>query len=1754
MIGIGVALILTCIEIGAFWLVSLHAPAGQDLPHLLAAVVALVRAVPFWLLLPFVEIVGTILVIALAARPLALRAYVRDAQQALQQYRASYTSLTSFSDIYETTVAYYQNITAPNTPVQRQDISLLDMTRLRAGSLCILGAPGTGKTLALLAQQAGALRGYAAVVRGQGRLPIYVPLERYSLYLTRRKSIDFVASGEAGVTSQDSDDGASGAHLLDFLYDCDVPAIQHLRPYLYKLVMRGQLLFLCDDLHLVDPGYRSAVVAELLALTRETANQVVVTCCDLGNEAFPQLEQLVEDGAMACAMLLPLQSEQMRTFVESAMSTPGSQGSQQYTAGQIMQVIERGRLHYLCSNPLMLCVLIAVIDRVDAGHIYELDNRGLLLRAFVEQLIEQAQDQRRWRKEVPSEGEVLHFLGRLATGMYWASASNTIQLPATENIITRSVAGHMLAGPLDTWLQQHPAPGPFALDENLDAAPSYDHAALALLLEFVQEAGLLECSPDGALSFRHAWIAAYLVAESFSTAGADLETQAPLHEGLLADVVHWSAPVVIWAGLLDDPLVLAGRFAALAGEFPAYSVQALALSLLCLGVAWTPPRYTASPPVALPTSVEELFTTVVRDARTRGELVLLLTHCIEEGIQEVYQALLPLVMVAGAEELLLHFERANVPDLLFDYLAEAIDNAAYDSQVKRLIPVLGRFGEAAVPLAAELSEPAPGRSVRMRAAAIRILARTGTRSAIAPLMLCLSDGERPIVEAAMTALIRFGPHLTLDDLSEALAPATSASGQMHQAALAILEYFLNEQDPARCLTDGERQRVLTAIYPLLSSHYAAGMQRQAREVLVGQIQEQPPTLAGEVLDLLMRGLFSGDEMLVRNVVQVLQQAGTAATAFLLAQLDGQSSEVARMHIVEVLGTVRDPQALPHLLEQVADSSQMVQQQLALALHAYLPASIPGLIDLVLSSPNEPVATRAAQLLCEMDEEVVAPIIEILPHLVSGRTHLLVHVLDQVHDPRALPALIDLLQNPRAEPLLMVSIIETLSQFAAPQVVPPLIDATANSSPLIYEEAITALSQLGEVALPDLLVALDIDPTRESVLTQRARRSVLGMDPFPGELLLDALLQGSDLLAMQIMTIFRERGADAALLLVNYLFHPDLRLRDYVRQAFNDMPGQSVVPALLEVLHQASWRQLIAEYLLKHPDEAIPPLVSLLADPQRGEAAVAILHLFGPVILPALVPALDAQDEIARSLARQMIVMQVRTQPQILPEVVRLFGPSLPQRAHESLVEVLTSDLADISIPTLLAGLDDAYLLTGVSESLVRLVRQRRTPQSDAALKGLLDALRDEQRRHGAEITLTELSGQAVARVGDLITDPDPQVALAAQRVLRDIGTPAFSFIWAACSDISNRPRRDAAMEIFSSMPTVVIKDELVAYLASDNLQDSTMATTLLRERIHDEEASQQHSQQEMAPALLEYVYTHEGEEHTTLRIIALLLLIGGHDVVNHTVQALYDHPDYPNQLVQAFLFLGQEGEKALWTTFNDPLTPPELRARVVSVLGLIAPSPDIRDLATSLSQYGLSLDQANITNVERLEIALRALGGLLAGGHWNPTHLQELRRTSPQGSRERELYNVLLGWRYGAHITRLENDLQTERTLRREDIQNYTMQILEAQSHARDAEQETQEARGELEQVRQEFLHLQQDLALARRELDQSRQTHGVRAQELERELEQATRQTQRLQGIISQTVQEKKLVQDQVAQLQAYNAQLTQQISLLQGQGSHSP
>jgi HEAT repeat protein len=782
---------------------------------------------------------------------------------------------------------------------------------------------------------------------------------------------------------------------------------------------------------------------------------------------------------------------------------------------------------------------------------------------------------------------------------------------------------------------------------------------------------------------------------------------------------------------------------------------------------------------------------------------------------------------------------------------------------------------------------------------------------------------------------------------------------------------------------------------------------------------------------------------------------------------------------------------------------------------------------------------------------------------------LVQVLERIRNPQAIPALIALLENPLQSPqvdqALQVAVVHALGQFPDERVVAPLLEMLANSNPLIYEGAINALSYLEDIAMDGLVAALDrdvaedgsedlpedssretvrSDVAQQSAFTSRIERAILGMAHFPGERLLEVLSQGSDAQAQHAINIFLAKGADAAQVLVGCLFNSDKRLQYYVRYILGEMDGQEIVPALLEVLNHPdpSWRAVINGLLLQHPREAIPPLVGLLDDSERGDAAEAILLAFGPVVLPDMLPGLDTLNSRAQERSRRIVISLVRQMPELVREVVQLFNLAPPQRARRALLDLLTNELVDISIPALLEGLEDAHLVGATSEALVRLVDIDNV-RGETVINELLAALRMEQRRHGAEITLVEIGEKAVPGVGNLITDPDSPVSNAAQNILCEMGVPAFAFIWAAQSDTSNQTRRTAARSIFRRMRTVVIKDELVRLLKSTNPDDISMALALLIERINDE-SLQANGEHEMVPALLEHVQTHS-DERASLRIMALLLLLGGNSVVDHLQEVLYNYPNHQQLFIYAFLLLGEEGAEVLLEMLHDNEAPALLRAEAAGLLGILAPNVDISESASMLAEYGLwaghSAGIAGVLHADRLAISLRALGGLLTGGNWDATELENLRMRSKDQSAERELYDILLGWRYSPQIALLENNLQLEQEEHKKNIVKFSHEMLDMRIQISDMEQQLEQlhqehgSRGEeLDQANKKIEELQYDLNLATRE-----------NQSMQENLQRATRERQTLRNNLQEITREKDALEVQVSQWRHYADQLDQGLRL---------
>src|SRR6266699_1367555 len=694
LLAAGVTIVLTAAEIGVLLLFKLPLVGGSTIQHF-SDVPGDVARDTFLLLIPGVEFAIVFLIAMISIKPMALLAYLR-----------------SIGGVRE--YSYRRSIPAMQPEQNSHQL--------------ILGAAGAGKTTMLLVHQRDAARLRWDIIRMRARVPVYVPMKHYSLFLKEHAQEDTTGAAGSSPRGRDTKTGEliNRITLFDFLYESDLPGLRHLRPHLKQMALRGQLLLMCDDLNEVDSFYLDAVCAELEYLMRDTGNQLLMTCRTADYDVNPRLKQLAVDGQAVCTEISQLQQAQIREFVERSIEEQGKNIQWQYTAGQVMEAIDRSRLRDCCTNPMMLLTLLDVIDEQGAGRVKQVDTRGLLLREFVSELIEREQKRPLWSGKAPAYSDVIAFLGEIACAARWRNARDTIQLPISRagGEAGRTSGSADLGESLLVWLDEGLARGP----DTVSLHESYDSRESSRLLQFAQNAGLIDLSSTGVLGFRHELIAEYFVAEYFCAMDSTQQPVWLFREELLAGAANWSGVAAFWAGLLDDPALLSERLASFELAPPAYLLEALSLSLVCTGVLWTPPQAARQHTFTLPLSIENALSEAMRDTDSRARLAAIFTRCAGEGGQEIYRSLFSLLMIEGIDEWLMLLDEEVVATLLFNQLAEVIDDVQYEAQVQRLMQVLGQLGDLAVTFAAELSLPASTRSLRLRAAAVIILGRTNQRA------------------------------------------------------------------------------------------------------------------------------------------------------------------------------------------------------------------------------------------------------------------------------------------------------------------------------------------------------------------------------------------------------------------------------------------------------------------------------------------------------------------------------------------------------------------------------------------------------------------------------------------------------------------------------------------------------------------------------------------------------------------------------------------------------------------------------------------------------------------------------------------------------------------------------------------------------------------------------------------------------------------------------------------------------------------
>lgn len=1617
---------------------------------------------PLLLICTLATWVVLILLFMVTAKQRAIFFYLRETHNNpfIKPYAKLYISLESILDKYENDALVAEEDEAlPEREVQ-------DIVRDQKKHLMLLGSPGAGKTTILRVYQYKTYKRFLRVIMGREKIPLYIQMKDYNAFLMKDQQAALKKSEEPQHVS-----------FLEYLtkhihLNADT-GFQPIHRYLPRLMNQGRLLLLCDGLNEVDSHHLPELCEELQQLMRNnTANRVVMTCREVDYNGQAMLRELVGSEYAEKERVQPLQSDKIREFITKYLQVGHDVDKYgtawRYAVDDFMAVIERGQLKKYCTNPHVLITLMRTINGMTLDDGLELHTRGRLYQAYIYQFITTALQKERY-ENLPAVDSLIIFLSELAcTGRRAGCRINISllpKLPVNRGILRREYSPDEIADRLRRWLEDpQTVVEPLATLDELHLRPlhaSYNLHEIKQYLKFAHGVGLIAISTSGDISFQHELVEEYLAAEYILRLDEENEAEFPFIDELVRDTGTWSQPIALLAGLLPDSLVLAKRLAEYASQLSSANLEeqlnALALSLTCVGVIWASPHVQPLP-IKLPAIVLQMLSKSITNSQAREVLALTLRNCAEEGGSEVYQALLPLLSKPAAIEgtfgkLLVAIKDTSIVDIIFASLKETIDQPGYERHVEGAKKVLGQFREASLQHAIELSLPT-GATKHLRMIAIEILGLTQVQGAVQPLLNLLGETDKEIYGIAMAALVILDPEFTFEPLRRVLQNTSAHPEMQGRALLIIKEVFAREDSQIRLSTTLYRQ-MIDVVVSVLSSQYPFQVHQFAKAILLSQAMpsgKEPDHPWMRVIVTLIRSLSTEDDKMAGNLMTVLQQTGSRATPLLLRQLKEGISATEQVRILEILGEVGDQEALPAFLQHMTHPSSKVEEVVAQTLTNthYVQASIPELIHRVTSLQyDDATAATSARILRDTGEMCVTPVCKVLLRTPAQRVRLLVSVLVQIHHPEAIPTLIDLLKLSRNDVALATDVVLSLSDFQDKRVVIALIENLEYSSTFIrfYEITCKALSTLGDIAIDDLLAALDV--IQETAVSRGAVIALAGMKPFPYDRLLIAFEHCSDAQAQQIMKVLLLKQIDTAPFLVHQLCHPHPRVREYVQKTVDRIDEPVLVPPLLNVLGNLKNCPAISHYLLLYPG-CIPYLIQKLGDTSCNDAAREVLKRFavkGTNILPQLIPALNEPKNTSQRYAQEILGFLAHHDAAWLPRIVRLFSSVADANMHparEALLHVLTNGLAPIIQPVLLDELasSDTAIREGVSDALMHLAHEQ-AAQRDSLIGALIHALERVEYRDGAAIALIKIRELSVEPVSEFITDKT--TGDSARYILTHIGAPAFRIIWSAYSNASDVERREAARSIFHDMPTHAIRGDLVNLLTSNKTRDFEMATTLLVERIYEDSVFPI-DKQEMLPSLLEYILTNQNNE-SNQRILAFLLMLPKALIIDHVVRALYAYPNRSDWMIPAFLLIGMEGKEAK-ETLGKMLygkLPPTLLSNVISVLGMMEAHQNVVERAASVG-YSMQLE-------DRM-IALRALGGLLAGGKWHHAMLETRRNNSKDGSIEHELFSLLLGKPYATRLAQAQKELLDEKKAHEADSRQNKENIARLEHNLRTKENE----------------------------------------------------------------------------------------------------
>lgn len=381
----------------------------------------------------------------------------------------------------------------------------------------------------------------------------------------------------------------------------------------------------------------------------------------------------------------------------------------------------------------------------------------------------------------------------------------------------------------------------------------------------------------------------------------------------------------------------------------------------------------------------------------------------------------------------------------------------------------------------------------------------------------------------------------------------------------------------------------------------------------------------------------------------------------------------RLSAVKGLAERGGREACELLVWAMEDDDDEVRFHAALGLRS-APAKVQKKIVALFAHRKWLVREAASKLLTELPEPPVATLVDALRKREEPNvTFWSIRTLGEIGDPRAAPALVEVLRDGSSEEKIAAT--AALSRIEGRKSAKFLVEALTDEGWHVRKAAADALVAMGPSIIPELARAMDAE----------------NRDLFHWALKILATIKDPAAVDPLLSLLSRTRDSDR---------------RESIVRALGELGGERPVAALLDLLHDESWtmRKCAAEALSRMGETALPAAAARYGDGNADvrywvvRIAGEVASMQGAMVVRA---ALDDREWFVRSCAAAAAARIA--DPDALERLLALLSdgnPEVRKNAQQAIERIPAAE----AIPRLAAlrGSDDPELALAAQELLDRL--------------------------------------------------------------------------------------------------------------------------------------------------------------------------------------------------------------------------------------------------------------------------------------------------------------------------------------------------------------------------------------------------------------------------------------------------------------------